>query len=268
MAALGYVVNLVSASIKGARLIGFGLHLGSFSQWCQIASCAPDKYLTSEHYRGILPSTLVPSARQHFGDNYRYQDNNATPHRARVVTKMEEPERSPDCNPIKHIWDELGRAITSMDNPSQNLDELRQALLDKWAEIPVERLQLLAANMPRRLAAIITTRYITMTSQWARWRLKSPASGLFTQLFIQVQIKENIKAPRHWPLCGEFTGTGEFPAQKASNAENVSIWWRHHVPDPDLAYTKPYQQAASCKQIKFVLPDLPQLPSKDIQVCW
>ena len=23
---------------------------------------------------------------------------------------------------------------------------------------------------------------------------------------IQVQIKENIKAPRHWPLCGELTG--------------------------------------------------------------
>ena len=46
---------------------------------------------------------------------------------------------------------------------------------------------------------------------------------------IQAQIKENIKAPRHWPLCGEFTGTGEFPAQRVSNAENVSIWWRHHV---------------------------------------
>ena len=30
-------------------------------------------------------------------------------------------------------------------------------------------------------------------------------------------------------LCGEFTGTGEFPAQRASDAENVSIWWRHHV---------------------------------------
>ena len=28
--------------------------------------------------------------------------------------------------------------------------------------------------------------------------------------------------------CGEFTGTGEFPAQRASYAENVSIWWRHH----------------------------------------
>ena len=32
-------------------------------------------------------------------------------------------------------------------------------------------------------------------------------------------------------LCtGNSPATGEFPAQKASNAENVSIWWRHHVP--------------------------------------
>ena len=47
---------------------------------------------------------------------------------------------------------------------------------------------------------------ITMTSFWARWLLKSPASRLFTQPFIKAKIKENIKAPRHWPLCGEFTG--------------------------------------------------------------
>ena len=47
--------------------------------------------------------------------------------------------------------------------------------------------------------------------------------------------KKNIKAPRHWPLCGEFTGTGEFPAQRASYAENVSIWWRHHGADPQIA---------------------------------
>ena len=30
-------------------------------------------------------------------------------------------------------------------------------------------------------------------------------------------------------LCaGNSPGTGEFPAQMASNAEKVSIWWRHH----------------------------------------
>ena len=62
---------------------------------------------------------------------------------------------------------------------------------------------------------------ITVTSQWEREHLKCPASRLFIQLFIQTQIKESIKAPRYWPLCVEFT-------QMASNAENVSIWWRHH----------------------------------------
>ena len=28
---------------------------------------------------------------------------------------------------------------------------------------------------------------------------------------------------------GNSPVTGEFPAQRASNAENVSIWWHHHV---------------------------------------
>ena len=31
---------------------------------------------------------------------------------------------------------------------------------------------------------------------------------------------ENIKAPRHWPLWGEFTGDrGEFPAQMISDMD-------------------------------------------------
>ena len=31
-------------------------------------------------------------------------------------------------------------------------------------------------------------------------------------------------------LWGEFSGDRWIPAQRASNAENVSIWWRHHNP--------------------------------------
>ena len=47
-------------------------------------------------------------------------------------------------------------------------------------------------------------------------------------------IKENIKAPQ-WRTgfcAGNSPLTGEFPSQRASNAENVSIWWGHH--DDDL----------------------------------
>ena len=38
--------------------------------------------------------------------------------------------------------------------------------------------------------------------------------SIFTQPFIQAEIKENIKAPRHWPLCGEFTGDRWNPRTK------------------------------------------------------
>ena len=38
-------------------------------------------------------------------------------------------------------------------------------------------------------------------------------------------------------LCvGNSPGTGEFPAQMSSYAENVSIWWRHH--DVSMCYIK------------------------------
>ena len=76
--------------------------------------------------------------------------------------------------------------------------------------------------------------YITVTSQWVGWRLKSPAPRLFTQPFIQTQIKESIDAPRHWLCAGNSPMTGEFSAQMASNAELFFIWWRHH----DMNYTR------------------------------
>ena len=50
--------------------------------------------------------------------------------------------------------------------------------------------------------------FITVTSKWPWWRLKSSASRLFTQPFAQAQFKENIKALRHWPLWGEFLHKG------------------------------------------------------------
>ena len=54
--------------------------------------------------------------------------------------------------------------------------------------------------------------------------IMSPIESQITSLRIVYSIvcsgtdQWNIKAPRHWPFRGEFTG----------NAENVSIWWRHH----------------------------------------
>ena len=55
-----------------------------------------------------------------------------------------------------------------------------------------------------------------------------PHDCLFNRLF---RCRSN-KTPklRVTGLCeGNSPLTGEFPTQRASNAENVSIWWRHHV---------------------------------------
>ena len=61
---------------------------------------------------------------------------------------------------------------------------------------------------------------IRRTSQWARWRLKSPASPLFTEPVIQLQIKKHqssaslalvrgihrwrVNSPHKWPVAREM----------------------------------------------------------------
>ena len=67
----------------------------------------------------------------------------------------------------------------------------------------------------RRHSSWISTYIITVTSQWAQWRLKSPASRLFAQPLVQVQNN----APRNWPLWGEFTSERWCPHTKTRNAK-------------------------------------------------
>ena len=126
---------------------GGSIHVwGAFHSGAKSLLLLPNRHLTDELYTSILWSTSMSFAREHFGDNYCYQDYNITPHRVRIVfhfllqgnvTKMEQPARWLHCNPIKHIWDGLSREITSMNNLPQNHGELRQALLDNWGEIHV-----------------------------------------------------------------------------------------------------------------------------------
>ena len=73
-------------------------------------------------------------------------------------------------------------------------------------------------------------------SLWLQWRHKGrdnvsnhqPHDCLLNRLFRR-RSKKTSKL-RVTGLCvGNSPVTGEFPAQMASNAENVSIWWCHHA---------------------------------------
>ena len=102
----------------------------------------------------------------------------------------------------------------------------------------------------------MTTIFESGSNNWIsfRWRHNErdsvsnhqPHDCLLNRLFRR-RSKKKSKL-RVTGLCmGNSPGTGEFPAQTASYAENVSIWWRHNVPLSLLSFG----QIKSCKLIRF-----------------
>ena len=60
------------------------------------------------------------------------------------------------------------------------------------------------------------------------FKKNQPHDCLLKRLFRR-RSKKTSKLPATGLCAGNSPDTGEFSAQRASNAENVSIWWRHHV---------------------------------------
>ena len=58
-----------------------------------------------------------------------------------------------------------------------------------------------------------------------------PRDCLLNRLFRR-RSKKTLKLCVTGLCVGNSPVADEFPAQMASNAENVSIWWRHHVTGP------------------------------------
>ena len=93
--------------------------------------------------------------------------HNARGHRARItdqyleqatIVRMEWPARSPDLNPIEHAWDMLQTAVSSRPVQPASVQELRQALLEEWDQIPQYKIRRLISSMRRRCQAVIEAR--------------------------------------------------------------------------------------------------------------
>ena len=68
------------------------------------------------------------------------------------------PALSPDCNPIEHMWDILGRRVRQRDPQPENVQQLINAFHEEWARIPRYLLRNLCGSMGRRLQAVIRSR--------------------------------------------------------------------------------------------------------------
>ena len=70
-----------------------------------------------------------------------------------------------------------------------------------------------------------------MASTPLRWRLKSPASQYcLLNCWFRRRSKKTAKLRVTGLRVGNSPVAGEFPVQRANNAENVSSWWRNNAP--------------------------------------
>ena len=115
-------------------------------------------------YKQVLEQQLLPWAEQHFGpaNSWWLQDDNAPPHRASLVKAFKAsvgirsipwPSRSPDLNPIEHVWDMLGRRVRR--TQPKSLSDLATRLKAAWQELPLDQVTNLVDSMSRRVRAVI-----------------------------------------------------------------------------------------------------------------
>ena len=127
---------------------GWGVTVWScFSFDCKLDLYVLDDNLTCQKYRdNVLAPRVVPHFDNHaLADRPVFMDDNARPHRARIVQHFLQqeavqtipwPAMSPDMNPIEHVWDFIGRKINQRNPKCQNIDELRTAILQAWQQFP------------------------------------------------------------------------------------------------------------------------------------
>ncbi|GBN10985.1 hypothetical protein AVEN_13649-1 [Araneus ventricosus] len=123
--------------------------------------------VTGVRYRDEILEPYVRLSRGAVGPEFILMDDNARPHRALLVDEflesedirwMEWPARSPDLNPIEHVWDALGRAIATRNPPPRTIQEMKTALLNEWDQLPQEMINCLISSMKSRCKPCISVR--------------------------------------------------------------------------------------------------------------
>ncbi|GFU73141.1 transposable element Tcb2 transposase [Trichonephila clavipes] len=102
------------------------------------------------------------------GLQFLFMDDNAPCHRtvaaeqlleSEDIKRIDWPARSPDLNPIEHVWDFLGRRLEARTLPPVTIRELRLALQDEWAAMP-QLIDTLILSMGRRCETCLAVREI------------------------------------------------------------------------------------------------------------
>ena len=114
----------------------------------------------------VLNPVVIPYINNHAG-HVVFQHDNARPHAARVTTQylqannvdvMPWPAFSADLNPIEHIWDEVDRRLRRRQRQPTTLNELENAIIAEWNNIPMNVIRRYIRSMRRRCDAVVNAR--------------------------------------------------------------------------------------------------------------
>ncbi|GFU41789.1 transposable element Tcb2 transposase [Trichonephila clavipes] len=122
------------------------------------------------------------------GLQFLFMDDNAPCHRtvaaeqlleSEDIERMDWPARSPDLNPIEHVWDFLGRRLAARTLPPVTIRELRLALQDEWAAMPQQLIDTLILSMGRRCETCLAVRGDHIPYQRPDVSCWTPITGMF-----------------------------------------------------------------------------------------
>ncbi|GFT17521.1 transposable element Tcb2 transposase [Trichonephila clavipes] len=95
------------------------------------------------------------------------------------IERMDWPARSPDLNPIEHVWDFLGRRLAARTLPPVTIRELRLALQDEWAAMPQQLIDTHILSMGRRCETYLAVREIISPTKDRMFLAGHPSHGCF-----------------------------------------------------------------------------------------
>ena len=120
--------------------------------------------LTAVRYANEILDVYIRPYDGAVGNDFILMDDNARAHRARITNQylelatillMDWPARSLDINPIELARYVLQTAVSSRQVQPGSIQELRQALVDEWAQIPQHNMRRLISSMRRRYQVVI-----------------------------------------------------------------------------------------------------------------